>query len=61
MGKRILVADDNKDIREIVVAALSPRGYEVVEAEDGEVAIKKLRAELFYLLITGTKKGGLCG
>jgi DNA-binding response OmpR family regulator len=36
MGSRILVADDEPHIREVVRAYLEREGYEVLEAEDGE-------------------------
>ena len=39
---RILVIDDEKEIRNIVKDHLSDAGYEVVEAEDGEKAIQKI-------------------
>lgn len=38
MPKRILVVDDTKSIREIVSYLLRSRGYEVMEASDGEEA-----------------------
>lgn len=49
---KILVAEDNKGMRQLLAAILSMEGYDVVEAEDGEVAIEKLRTESFDLLIT---------
>ncbi len=41
---RILVVDDDRSIRETLQAALQDEGYTVSQAEDGEVAIKILRA-----------------
>ena len=38
-GQVILVADDDDDIRALVVYRLSRAGYEVVEARDGEEAL----------------------
>jgi two-component system chemotaxis response regulator CheY len=40
---RILVVDDEADIRKSVRLTLSKAGYDVVEAEDGEKAIKAIR------------------
>jgi len=37
---RILVADDEQDVRELVVYRLKRSGYEVVEAVDGEHALR---------------------
>ena len=42
---RILVVDDNEDIRFFVRAALSPEGFEVVEAENGTRALELFRKE----------------
>jgi DNA-binding response OmpR family regulator len=37
---RIVVADDEVDVRELVAYRLSRSGYEVVEASDGEQALR---------------------
>jgi DNA-binding response OmpR family regulator len=37
---RVLVADDEDDVRELVVYRLSRSGYDVVEARDGEEALR---------------------
>jgi two-component system cell cycle response regulator DivK len=42
---KILVVEDNQDNREMVVKVLKFNGYQVVEAVDGEEAIKKARTE----------------
>lgn len=41
--KRILVAEDNPANRELIRAILEASGCEVVEAEDGEEALLKIR------------------
>ena len=41
--RRILLVDDDTVAREPAVRALTEAGYEVVEAEDGEVALELLR------------------
>jgi two-component system response regulator ResD len=41
--EQILVVDDNEDIRFFVRSALTPEGYQVIEAEDGNQALA-----LFY-------------
>ena len=40
---RILIVDDEADIRKTVRFTLSKAGYDVVEAEDGEAAMNKIR------------------
>jgi DNA-binding response OmpR family regulator len=53
-GSRVLVADDDRIVRRIVVAKLSGLGYEVREAEDGQEALDILVGgeEIPDLLIT---------
>ena len=41
---RILIVDDEADIRKTVKFALSKAGYEVIEAENGEAAIEQIRS-----------------
>ena len=41
MVKRVLVAEDEKSIRELVVFNLKRNGYEAVEAENGSAALKE--------------------
>lgn len=38
--KRILIAEDEKSIREFIVINLKRSGFEVIEAEDGEMALQ---------------------
>lgn len=41
---RILVVDDEADVRKSVRMTLTKAGYDVVEAEDGDKAIKEIRS-----------------
>ncbi len=41
---RVLVIDDEPEVRKIVRFALEKQGYDVVEAEDGEKAIETIRS-----------------
>ena len=49
--KRILVIDDEEWLREMVHMALSQKGYDVIEAENGAVGIEKARKELPDLIL----------
>lgn len=49
---RILVLDDDKDIREIYVEILRHDGYQVDTAEDGQAGWEALQTRPYDLLIT---------
>src|SRR5205807_9921384 len=51
-GKRVLVVDDDPDIRELLFTALEDEGFEVVPAENGREAlavIKTFRPDVIVL------------
>jgi CheY-like chemotaxis protein len=50
-GTRILVADDESSVRELIVRALEPTGAHVVEASGGDEAIQALQSMPFDLVI----------
>jgi CheY-like chemotaxis protein len=59
--RRILVADDNQQIRLLVGAALRSLGHEIVQAVDGEDALQKAiseRPDLVLLDVTMPKLDG---
>src|SRR5690349_20244160 len=58
---RILVADDEQGVRAFLADALAAAGHDVVEAEDGEAAWRKLEAEAFDLLLTDLSMPRLSG
>ncbi len=60
-GKRILLADDNADMREYVVRLLESHGYEVHAAPDGEHALRMARDASFDLIVTDVMMPGLDG
>lgn len=49
---RLLIADDDKKTRDFVAAFLKYKGYEVIQACDGQEALEKLEAEEVDLVIT---------
>src|SRR5579871_374082 len=51
MSHKILVADDNPVSRELIREVLEMSGYEVVEAADGEEALRQARAALPDLML----------
>ena len=44
-GKKVLVAEDEPDIRGLIVFSLQYAGYEVIEALNGQEAIKLAESE----------------
>jgi len=49
--KKILVADDEPDVLNLLALNLQRAGFEVLKAEDGEQALKVAREELPSLLV----------
>ena len=51
MRNRVLIVDDVADIRLFVKAALTPEGFDVIEAEDGNQALEIFKAQEPSLII----------
>ena len=49
---RILLAEDDNDMRRFLVKALENAGYEVTDYDNGMSAYRRLREEPFELLLT---------
>jgi two-component system, cell cycle response regulator CpdR len=49
---RILLAEDDHDMRRFLVKALERAGYQVVDFDNGASAYERLREEPFALLLT---------
>lgn len=59
--KKVLVVDDEKDVREFLKAALVESGFDVAEAEDGNIALEKIKndiPDLISLDLVMPKKSG---
>ena len=61
MKQTILVADDDRDIRELVVFKLEQSGYGVIEAEDGAAALVAARLHRPDLCVLDVMMPGLSG
>ncbi len=49
---KILVVDDEKSIRWLLSDALTSKGFEVIEAKDGQESLEKMETMDFDLIIT---------
>ena len=58
---RVLIADDEPSIRQLLAATLAPQGYEVTAARDGDEAKRLLEREPFEFVITDYQMPSLNG
>ena len=58
---RVLVADDDADIRDLVEFKLTQAGYDVEAVEDGAAALSSIEAQLPRLAILDVMMPGLSG
>ncbi len=49
---KILAVDDSKSMRQMVTMSLKSAGYDVVDAEDGAIALAIAKKENFDLVVT---------
>ncbi|MDQ3412174.1 MAG: response regulator [Chloroflexota bacterium] len=61
MSGTILIADDEPNIRQLIAFTLRRRGYTVLEAEDGTVALERIRRERPDLAVLDVMMPGLTG
>ncbi len=59
--RRVLVADDEESIRELLARALTPAGYDVVTVADPHAALDRLRQTACDLLIADLRMPGSDG
>jgi two-component system, OmpR family, KDP operon response regulator KdpE len=60
-GSRILVVDDEPQVRRALRATLSVLGFVVADAESGEAAIERVRVDRFDLILLDINMPGLSG
>src|SRR5712672_283516 len=58
---RVLIVDDQRNMRTTTALVLRQAGYDVAEAESGEAALSKLLAEPFDVVLTDLKMAPLDG
>ncbi len=59
--KRILLVDDDVNLRRVIEYNLTQQGYEVVVASNGEEALKHFSAAPFHLVVTDIRMPGMDG
>ena len=58
---KILVADDEAMMRNLILKILESEGYQVTVVSSGNEALEKLKAEKYDLLLTDVKMPGMTG
>ncbi|MBD8524715.1 response regulator [Pseudomarimonas arenosa] len=58
---RILAVDDSASMRQMVAFALTSAGFDVVEAEDGVVALEKAKQEKFNAVVADVNMPNMDG
>ena len=53
MRKRILVVEDQEDLRGVLSTLLAGSGYEMLEAADGRAGVAKAKSERPDLILVG--------
>lgn len=59
--RRILVVDDDKDIRKIVLRTLQMQGYQTFEADSGDAALKAIDSVAPHLVLLDVSMPGVDG
>lgn len=58
---KILIAEDERDIRDLIVFTLRFGGFEVTAAKDGQEAVEKAQAETFDLILMDVRMPRMTG
>ncbi|MBU1912478.1 MAG: response regulator [Candidatus Omnitrophica bacterium] len=61
LKEKILIADDDPDILDVIRITLEAEGYEVIEAHDGQEVVDMIKKSTPDLLITDFKMPKICG
>ena len=58
---RVLVVEDDADLRQLIVSGLRTRGYQVVECDRAQTALEILEGEEFEIVVTDLRMPGMSG
>ena len=59
--KRIMIIEDDAEMRSLLIEFLGEDGYQVDSAETGSEALSKITKEVFDLIVTDIRMPGLTG
>lgn len=58
---KILIAEDDKDIRDLIVLTLEFHGFDVESVEDGAAAVEKAKAQPFDIILMDVRMPRMTG
>jgi len=58
---KILIAEDDKDIRDLIVLTLEFNGFDVVPVEDGKLAVERAQQEMFDIILMDVRMPRMTG
>ena len=58
---KILIAEDDKDIRDLIVLTLQFNGFEVTSVEDGAAAVEKAKSDTFDIILMDVRMPRMTG
>lgn len=58
---KILIAEDDKDIRDLIVLTLEFNGFDVVPVEDGKAAVEKAQQASFDIILMDVRMPRMTG
>jgi len=61
MAKTILIVDDSASLRQVVGISLRGAGYDVIEAGDGQDALRRLTGQKVHLMISDVNMPNMDG
>lgn len=61
LNKKLLIVDDDEDIRRVIAIKLKKQGYLILEASDGNSGLEKLIAELPDMVMVDVQMPGMDG
>jgi len=58
---KILIAEDDKDIRDLIVLTLEFSGFDVVPVEDGKAAVERAQQDTFDIILMDVRMPRMTG